>query len=88
MFCGAFVGEVNGDGGCKGRTIGGKDVCEQCLGELKYWLEGIKARSPTTREAVESDSNEVSTDNEGDFSDKGDIEEEFEEDPFSAAPKE
>ena len=52
FFCGAFVGEVNGDGGVKGRTIGNKDICEQCLSELKYWLNGALAKSPSMRERV------------------------------------
>lgn len=50
FFCGDFVGEVNGDGGVKGRTIGNKDICEQCLGELKHWLNGALPRSPGMRE--------------------------------------
>lgn len=50
FFCGDFVGEVNGDGGVRGRTVGNKDVCEQCLGELKHWLNGTLPRSPGMRE--------------------------------------
>lgn len=56
FFCGDFVGEVNGDGGLKGRTVGNKDICEQCLGELKHWLNGTLPRSPSMREKrVEED---------------------------------
>ena len=50
FFCGAFVGEINGDGGVKGRTIGGRDICEQCLGELKYCIETVTAKTPSERE--------------------------------------
>lgn len=50
FFCGDYVGEVNGDGGVKGRSVGGKDICEQCLGELKHWLNGTLPRSPSMRE--------------------------------------
>lgn len=51
LFCDVFVGEDNGDGGVKGRTIGNRDICEQCLGELKYWLEKIEPKSPSTRKS-------------------------------------
>ena len=101
FFCGAFVGEENGDGGCKGRTIGNRDVCEQCLAELKYWLQGTLARSPSMREKpIEDDdgdaqesmdeSNEFSDDKELNDSDKEtNSTEEFDEeesDPLTAKP--
>ena len=59
FFCGDFVGDVNGDGGLKGRTVGNKDICEQCLGELKHWLNGTIPRSPSMREKklVDEDDN-------------------------------
>ncbi|MCX6803962.1 MAG: hypothetical protein NTY48_05340 [Candidatus Diapherotrites archaeon] len=56
FFCGAFVGENNGDGGTKGRSIGNRDICEQCLSELKYWLESAVAKSPSTRGETEEGS--------------------------------
>jgi len=80
FFCGAFVGELNGDGGVKGRTIGGRDICEQCLSELKYHLESISAKSPTQRETKESD--EDSSENSDD-----EIESTTNDNPFSSAPK-
>jgi hypothetical protein len=79
------VGEVNGDGGCKGRTIGNKDICEQCLAELKYLLEGIKAKSPSTREASENDDD--SEENELDETKEENDACESLDDPFSSSPK-
>ena len=95
FFCGNYVGEVNGDGGLKGRTIGNKDFCEQCLGELKHWLNGTLPRSPSMREQklVEED-DEVSDGEEENkemdskeevIIDEDSIEEE--EDPFSSRAK-
>jgi hypothetical protein len=92
LFCGSFVGEENGDGGCKGRAIGNRDVCEQCLAELKYWLQGTLARSPSMREKpIEKE--EVNHGNENlDEENPGDEEEVSEEsigegdDPLSAKP--
>ncbi len=78
FFCGAFVGEINGDGGVKGRTIGGRDICEQCLGELKYHLESIKAKSPSERE--EKVSEEENENNEEE------IQSSTTDNPFSSAP--
>lgn len=78
FFCGVFVGEVNGDGGCKGRTIGGRDICEQCLSELKYCLESVQSKSPNEREVKLSE--------EEDFKEE-DIKETINEDPFTSAPK-
>ena len=78
FFCGAFVGEINGDGGVKGRTIGGRDICEQCLGELKYHLESISAKSPSEREEKVSDE-EIENNEE-------DIESTTTDNPFSSAP--
>jgi len=93
FFCGAFVGEENGDGGGKGRTVGTKDICEQCLGELKHWLNGTIPRSPGMRQTpIEKDDEETEIVDE-----TGDDSEEIEEkegtrenasDPFSASPKE
>ena len=62
FFCGTFVGEVNGDGGCKGRTVGNRDICEQCLGELKHWLNGTIPRSPSMRENKLENDEEVNID--------------------------
>lgn len=78
FFCGVFVGEVNGDGGCKGRTIGGRDVCEQCLSELKYCLESVSPKSPSEREVKLSEENDLEENIEENITD---------EDPFSSAPK-
>ena len=80
FFCGAYVGEINGDGGVKGRTIGGRDICEQCLGELKYCIENATAKSPSEREQKESDE-------ECESSDDDEIESTTTDDPFSSSPK-
>ncbi|MFA6269519.1 MAG: hypothetical protein WC652_06900 [archaeon] len=101
VFCDDFVGEVNGDGGVKGRTVGGKDICEQCLGELKFWLNGTLAKSPGMRNTpLKADSNEDSSEEDSDSdSDKSnneeeensenedEDEEESDGDPFSSTPK-
>jgi hypothetical protein len=58
IFCDDFVGETNGDGGAKGFTIGGRDVCKSCLEELKYRLEQVKARSPIDREEKKDEETE------------------------------
>jgi hypothetical protein len=92
LFCGTFVGEETHDGGCKGRTIGNRDVCEQCLSELKYILDLTTPKSPSLRE------NKVPLDEDDDFkeneSESNSIEEQVEEelnedeaDPFTASPK-
>lgn len=80
FFCGAYVGEVNGDGGCKGRTIGTRDICEQCLAELKYCLETVTAKAPTER--ISDNDEEESIEENVD-----EIERSTSDDPFSAAPK-
>jgi hypothetical protein len=89
FFCGAFVGEVNGDGGLKGRTIGNKDVCEQCLGELKHWLNATLPRSPSMRttplKEEDDESEEVETDEEP--IDEINEEQNEEDNPFSSKPK-
>ncbi|VVB75347.1 Uncharacterised protein [uncultured archaeon] len=98
VFCDDFVGEVNGDGGVKGRTVGGKDICEQCLGELKFWLNGTLAKSPGMRNTpLKSDESEDSSEE-----DMVEVEEENKDepqeseesnsegadgDPFSSTPK-
>lgn len=92
FFCGTFVGEENGDGGCKGRTIGNKDVCEQCMGELKHWLNGTIPRSPSMREQKLDDeaideTNENENSSEEVNADSEEISEEETSDPFSASPK-
>jgi len=79
FFCGAYVGETSGDGGIKGRTIGGRDICEQCLSELKYCLESVTAKSPREREEKEIDDEQEENDEE--------IESTTNDDPFSSAPK-
>ncbi|MEI7961072.1 MAG: hypothetical protein WCI04_01935 [archaeon] len=93
FFCGDFVGDENGDGGLKGRTVGNKDICEQCLGELKHWLNGTIPRSPSMREKklVDPD-DEVEESVSGDSnSDEVIIDEELVEeddgDPFSSGAK-
>lgn len=53
FLCDDFVGEENGDGGVKGFTIGGRDICKSCLEELKYRLSQVEARSPIDREEKE-----------------------------------
>jgi len=53
LFCDDFVGEETGDGGVKGLTIGGKDICLSCLQELKYRLSQVEAKSPIDREKTE-----------------------------------
>ncbi len=101
VFCDDFVGEENGDGGVKGRTIGGKDICEQCLGELKFWLNGTLAKSPGMRntplKSNESDESSNSSEESSSDSDNEDGEENSEDeeereedsngDPFSSTPK-
>jgi hypothetical protein len=91
LFCGTFVGEEVHDGGCKGRTIGNRDVCEQCLSELKYWLESTTPKSPSMRERKLVEDEEFN-DNEAESSSvEEQVQEELREDdsdPFSAAPKE
>jgi len=97
VFCDDFVGEVNGDGGVKGRTIGGKDICEQCLGELKFWLNGTLAKSPGMRNTplkadADDGSSEESSDtneeeeNNSESKDTGE-DEDSNGDPFSSTPK-
>ena len=95
LFCNSYVGEESGDGGCKGRTIGTKDICEQCLSELKYVLEGVKPKSPSERETKSPEDNDdfentSETDNSNTPIDEQVQEELREEDenPFSSAPKE
>ncbi len=56
FLCEDFVGEVQGDGGVKGRRIGNRDICEQCLAELKHCMDGIKAKSPDDREIKDDES--------------------------------
>jgi hypothetical protein len=85
------VGEENGDGGCKGRTVGGKDICEQCLGELKHWLNGTLPRSPGMREKPVQEEDEEEQSNSEQKEETNESEEEnnsTEEDPFSAKPSE
>lgn len=52
LFCDDFVGEVNGDSGAKGYTVGNRDICLACLQELKYRLEQVTAKSPIEREKL------------------------------------
>jgi len=93
FFCGDFVGEVNGDGGAKGRSIGNKDICEQCLGEFKHWLNGTLPRSPGMRERklveeddVSSSTEEtVASDNSNDDASGSDSDDES--NPFSSGAK-
>ena len=96
FFCGDFVGEINGDGGTKGRTIGTKDICEQCLGELKHWLNGTLPRAPGMRERPLKEDGDLSEDadlsedsNESTSADEVVIDEEpvDESDPFSSKSK-
>jgi len=92
LFCGSFVGEETHDGGCKGRTIGNRDVCEQCLSELKYWLDSTTPKSPSMREKKVPEDNEDFEENEEKENSTENQEEEEardgDENPFSAAPKE
>jgi len=78
LFCGDFVGERNGDGGLKGRTIGNRDICEQCLGELKNVLEQVEKKTPVDRETSEINETEESGNEER---------EDLGEDPFSSKVK-
>ena len=78
FFCGAFVGEINGDGGVKGRTIGGRDICEQCLGELKYCIETVVAKAPSEREEKLMEEEEENSEEEIETTS---------DDPFSSSPK-
>jgi hypothetical protein len=79
MFCDTFVGEEQRDGGCKGRTIGNKDICEQCLSELKYILESVAAKSPSER---------VNTDDEDEYAeDSAEMNPSGDEDPLSSGAK-
>jgi hypothetical protein len=83
FLCEDFVGDETGDGGVKGRRIGNRDICEQCLSELKYWLNNINAKSPSDRTSKE-DINENET--EEDDAEAQEIDEEND-NPFSASPK-
>ncbi len=89
LFCGTFVGEENGDGGAKGRTIGNRDVCEQCLAELKYWLNGTLARSPSMREKKLEEEEEFTNDiePENDSTEAVDESSNNDSNPFSAGSK-
>ncbi len=58
FFCDDFVGEENGDGGVKGFTIGGREICKSCLEELKHRLNQVEARAPIDREDSEEQSEE------------------------------
>lgn len=93
FFCGDFVGEINGDGGTRGRTVGRKDICEQCLGELKHWLNASLPRSPGMREKKleDEDENQVESDKERENSEEVIIDEEPDDDagsdPFSSGAK-
>jgi len=49
VFCENFVAEETGDGGLNGRLIGNRDICESCLAELKFCMEGIEAKRPSER---------------------------------------
>jgi len=92
FFCGSFVGEETHDGGCKGRTIGNRDICEQCLSELKYMLENVTAKSPSLREKkAPEDADDFEETNEENVPIDQQVEEELREDdddPFRASPKE
>lgn len=94
FFCDDFVGEENGDGGVRGRTVGNRDICENCLSELKHWLNEITPRSPGIREKPPQKSgNETNfkklIPNETDKIENENIEPELVEDnPFSAGPSE
>ncbi len=78
MFCDTFVGEEQRDGGCKGRTIGNKDICEQCLSELKYVLESVTAKSPSER---------VGSDDDDDYDEEVDVSASNDDNPFSSKSK-
>ncbi|HNV01396.1 MAG TPA: hypothetical protein PKK60_03135 [archaeon] len=58
FLCDDYVGEENGDGGTKGFTIGGREICKSCLEELKYRLSQVEARSPIDREEKEEQGEE------------------------------
>jgi len=96
FFCGAFVGETNGDGGSKGRTVGNRDICEQCMGELKHWLNATLPRSPSMREKkIEEEedtisgtnNDETTEDDEKINEDDSQTQETREENPFSSGGK-
>ena len=88
FFCGTYVGEENGDGGCKGRTVGNKDICEQCLGELKHWLNATLPRSPSMREKpLEKEDDEIEENNSEESQNEEDDIEATSDDPFSSSPK-
>jgi hypothetical protein len=59
FLCESFVGDEHGDGGVKGRLIGTRDICEQCLAELKYCMGGIEAKSPYERKNKNAEDEEV-----------------------------
>jgi hypothetical protein len=64
FLCDDFVGEENGDGGVKGFTIGGREICKSCLEELKYRLNQVEARAPIDREEKEETSENNTTERE------------------------
>jgi len=66
FLCECFVGDENGDGGVKGRMIGNRDICEQCLAELKYCMNSIEAKSPGER------TNKIDLENDEDISEESD----------------
>ena len=93
FFCDEFVGEDVRDGGLKGRTVGNKDICEQCLGELKHWLNAALPRAPSMREKkLQSDTDEDSANSESAASgeiivDEEPLDDETKDNPFSSSPK-
>ncbi len=85
MFCGDYVGDETGDGGTKGYTVGDKDICLQCLGELKYRLSQVEPKTPVERVKKSSDTSEE----DGEVNIDEAVDEEMEaRDPLSAKPRE
>ena len=70
FLCECFVGDENGDGGVKGRLIGNRDICEQCLAELKYCMSGIEAKCPGERTKKNIEEDEESSEEITDESDQ------------------
>jgi len=89
FLCECFVGDENGDGGVRGRAIGNRDICEQCLAELKYCMNGIEAKSPGERTTKDIEDDEIN-DNE-EKSDENEIDQELSDeenyDPSSSGVK-
>jgi hypothetical protein len=86
-FCGSFVGENQDDDGVPGFTIGEKDICMQCLAELKQRLEMVDAKAPVEERPLVKKENgkKVEATEEEVLEESVDSERDSEKSPFSAS---